>query len=503
MMKNYLIAFILLFIGTVHSEAQQRKTMDRSKPKVSVKKDGNKSGTNNNVKREIKPKKPVVSKAYLTISSQSANFNSNGGSKIFTISSNKSWNIKVGTVSWGHLSRSGNKLTLSVDVNTGTSSRSDYFILKAGNVEKRIDIYQSGKPYTGPSAQIESITVDHNQTLDDGKGMIIHVKFNVQNMKGKTGRVTAYFYDDNGNALIDTNGRYNTTGSPSYVAVGKNITPSYDNSSYSDLELRMPYSELHQTGSSARTIKFKISIWDKSGSTSKEFYNGTSWTSFTFTPGTEASLTVDGSTSDKTKYFSESGGRERYSVSTSASSYDIWGVPTWCSIEDKTSTGFTLVCSRNTNSSSRSDYMKVKAAGKEIRIDIKQDECSGPTASITSIEQIHNVFNGYSKGMKIKLEFSVSGMKGRSVKATAWFYYGDNSTELKNVYGGQVNVSKSDVAPYENTDFTMTLFLPYQSLNMGRGWNGSLSFDVVISDTSGNKLARKNNSTFTYSQSLW
>ena len=46
------------------------------------------------------------------------------------------------------------------------------------------------------------------------------------------------------------------------------------------------------------------------------------------------------------------------------------------------------------------------AKGKEIRIDIKQDECSGPTASITSIEQIHNVFNGYSKGMKIKLKKS-------------------------------------------------------------------------------------------------
>lgn len=105
--------------------------------------------------------------------------------------------------------------------------------------------------------------------------------------------------------------------------------------------------------------------------------------------------------------------------------------------------------------------------------------------------------------MNIKLKFSVSGMKGRSVKATAWFYYGDNTTELKNVYGGQVHVSKSDVAPYEDTDFTMTLFMPYQSLNMGRGWNGSLSFDVVISDSSGKKLARKNNSTFTYSQPVW
>ena len=501
MVKNYLIACVLLFMGAIQSEAQQRKKMDRSKPPISVKQDDPKH--DGDEKGETIKKKTVVNKTYLTISSQNVNFSSSSNSKIFTISSNRHWNIHVNTASWGHLTRNGNKLTLRVDANTSTSSRSDYFIIKAGNVERRVDIYQSGEVYTGPSAQIERITVDHNQSLDDGNGMIIHVKFNVQNMKGKSGQVVAYFYDNNGNSLIDTNGLYGTTGSPSHVAVGKSITPGYDNSSYSDLKLSIPYSELHQTGSAARTIKFKISIWDKSVSPNKEFYNGSSWTTFTFTPGAESSLTVDGSTSNKTRYFPESGGRKRYSVSTSANYYDIWGVPSWCSIENKTSSGFTLVCSRNTSSSSRSDYMKVKAAGHEIRIDIEQEECSGPTASITSIEQVHNVFNGFTKGMNIKLKFSVSGMKGRSVKATAWFYYGDNTTELKNAYGGQVHVSKSDVAPYENTDFTMTLFMPYQSLNMGRGWSGSLSFDVVISDSSGKKLARKNNSTFTYTQPLW
>lgn len=368
MVKNYLIACILLLMGTIQSEAQQRKKIDRSKPPVSTRKDVSKPYSKAKVKRT--PKKTVADKTYLTISSQSANFSSGSNSKTFTISSNKYWGIKINTASWGHLTKNGNKLTLRVDANTSRLSRTDYFIIKAGDVEKRVNIYQSGKVITGPSAQIESITVDHNQTLDDGNGMIIHVKFNVQNMKGKNGRVVAYFYDNNGNALIDTNGRYNTTGSPSNVAVGKNITPSYDNSSYSDLKLSIPYSELHQTGSAARTIKFKISIWDKSVSPHKEFYDGISWTTFTFTPGAESSLTVDGSTSNKTRYFPESGGRKRYSVSTSASSYDLWGVPSWCSIENKTSSGFTLVCSKNTSSSSRSDYMKVKAAGHEIRIDI-------------------------------------------------------------------------------------------------------------------------------------
>lgn len=143
--------------------------------------------------------------------------------------------------------------------------------------------------------------------------------------------------------------------------------------------------------------------------------------------------------------------------------------------------------------------MIVKAAGKEIRIDIKQDAKSGPSARIVSVSQEHNVFSGMAKGMNIKVKFQTSGMLNKRVTATAWFYYADNTTRLNNGYGGQVHVSNSDTAPYEETTFTMTLFLPYQSLNMARGFNGSLSFDIVISDSSGNRLAGQDNYSFTYS----
>ena len=45
----------------------------------------------------------------------------------------------------------------------------------------------------------------------------------------------------------------------------------------------------------------------------------------------------------------------------------------------------------------------------------------------------------------------------------------------------------------------MTLFMPYLGLNMAPGWSGSLSFDIVIYDGSGNKLARQNDNSFTFS----
>lgn len=434
----------------------------------------------------------------LTVSSESLSFSSAGGSRTITVNSGSSWKIGTKTYDWGHLSTNGNTVTLRVDANTSTSSRTDYFTIKSGNLEKRINISQSGNAETtSNNATIKSVYVSNNADVDGEKGLSIKVSFDVSGMKGHNGRVSCYFYDTNGNALIDRNNRYHTSGTPSNVSSGEDIKPGYDNTTYTDFEIKIPYSELHLSSTYSRTLRVDVVVWDYYSGSGKEVARKDG-TTFTCVPNISY-LKVDGTTTDKSKYFGESGGREYYSVSTSASTYETWGVPSWCRIEDKTSSGFTLVCERNTNRSSRSDWMKVKAAGKEIRIDIEQAASSGPTASITSIEQVHNVMNGFVKGMNIKLKFDVSGMQGRTVRATAWFYYADNSTKLNNAYGNQVSVSKSDTAPYENTTFTMTLFMPYQGLNMAYGWSGSLTFDIAIYDSSGNKLARQDNNSFTFS----
>lgn len=434
----------------------------------------------------------------LTVSTESLSFSSAGGSRTITVNSSSSWKIGTKTYDWGHLSTDGNTVTLRVDANTSTNSRTDYFTIKSGNLEKRINISQSGNTQTtSNNATIKSVYVSNDADVDGEKGLSVKVSFDVSGMKGHNGRVSCYFYDTNGNALIDRNNRYHTSGTPSNVSSGEDIKPRYDNSTYTDFEIKIPYSELHLSSTYSRTLRVDVVVWDYYSGSGKEVARKDG-TTFTCVPNISY-LKVDGSTTNKSKYFGESGGREYYSVNTSASTYETWGVPSWCRIENKTSSGFTLVCERNTSRSSRSDYMKVKAAGKEIRIDIEQEASSGPTASITSVDQIHNVINGYVKGMNLKLKFDVSGMQGRMVKATAWFYYADNSTKLNNAYGGQVSVSSSDRAPYENTTFTMNLFMPYPGLNMAPGWSGSLSFDIVIYDGSGNVLARKNNYSFTFS----
>lgn len=434
----------------------------------------------------------------LTVSTESLSFSSAGGSRTITVNSSSSWKIGTKTYDWGHLSTDGNTVTIRVDANTSTNSRTDYFTIKSGNLEKRINISQSGNTQTtSNNATIKSVYVSNDADVDGEKGLSVKVSFDVSGMKGHEGRVSCYFYDSNGNALIDKNNRYNTSGTPSNVASGEDIKPPYDNCTYTDFEIKIPYSELHLSSTYSRTLRVDVIVWDNYSGSGKEVARKDG-TTFVCVPNVSY-LKVDGTTTNKSKYFGESGGREYYSVSTSASSYETWGVPSWCRIENKTSSGFTLVCERNNSRSSRNDFMKVEAAGKEIRIDIEQAASSGPTASITSIEQVHNVMNGFVKGMNIKLKFDVSGMQGRTVKATAWFYYADNYTKLINAYGNQVSVSSSDTAPYENTTFTTTLFMPYQGLNMAYGWSGSLTFDIAIYDSSGNKLARQDNNSFTFS----
>ena len=120
------------------------------------------------------------------------------------------------------------------------------------------------------------------------------------------------------------------------------------------------------------SIKRVITYWEESPEDSKQI-SSTSVSAVSY-------LKVDGAATNKTVSFLSSGGRQYYSVDTSAGDFETWGVPSWCSVE-KSPTGFTLVCDPNSSSASRSDYMKVKADGLEIRIDISQ---SGSTSGYGS-----------------------------------------------------------------------------------------------------------------------
>ena len=106
------------------------------------------------------------------------------------------------------------------------------------------------------SATINRVWVDHNQYEDGAEGMVIHVQFTVSGMKGKQGRVVAYFFYENGEPVKDKNNRYRDNSGD--VAVGKGFSPSYDPARYNDFTIFMPYGELDLIGS--YRLKFQVKI---------------------------------------------------------------------------------------------------------------------------------------------------------------------------------------------------------------------------------------------------
>lgn len=209
------------------------------------------------------------SATYLSVSDNDIYFDADGGTREIDIDTDGEWEISIGTADWGHLTRNGNTLRLRVDEHSGSSDRTDYFVVKADDYERRIDITQRAD-YT-PSAEIERIWVDHNVYENGSKGMRIHVKFSNRNLKGESITIYAYFYhEDNITELYDQYGNS--------LSCYSSSTPTYDNSTYEDFELFMPLSSLNMPSGTNGTFSFDICIKDSSGNELARYNN----TQFTF-----------------------------------------------------------------------------------------------------------------------------------------------------------------------------------------------------------------------------
>lgn len=205
---------------------------------------------------------PVVevytpSTTYLNVSDDDIHMSADGGSKDILVYSDGDWYIDVDAANWGHLTKYSNSVTVRVDRNTSTSSRTDSFVIKSGNYTRRINITQHGN--TSPTANIERIWMDHDVYQNDVQGMKIHIKFTVDNMNGKTLYVYALFYwGDNTTPLHDQYGNI-----LSFYNYG---TPSYDSARFDDFTIFVPYTGLNmQPGQGTVNLSFDISIRTSSG----------------------------------------------------------------------------------------------------------------------------------------------------------------------------------------------------------------------------------------------
>lgn len=102
----------------------------------------------------------------------------------------------------------------------------------------------SSRKSLAPSAQCDSMWVEFDVTENNLKGMKIHYKFVVNNMKDSAGYVFAQFQyaDGRAGAIKDKNGKYNTNhgGTCTYAT----IKPGFETAGYNDYVLFMPYDEL-------------------------------------------------------------------------------------------------------------------------------------------------------------------------------------------------------------------------------------------------------------------
>lgn len=102
----------------------------------------------------------------------------------------------------------------------------------------------SNIPATAANASLEKLWVDYDVTQNGLKGMLIHVKFNLFNMKDVDCDVAIYFEKTSGEKLTTSNTEYRAKSGQ--VALYKGLKPAYNPVTlYSDIQLFMPYKELN------------------------------------------------------------------------------------------------------------------------------------------------------------------------------------------------------------------------------------------------------------------
>ena len=223
--------------------------------------------------------------SFLNPSQTNISVSHSGGTRTITVTTDGTWEFGTGTESWIDLSRSGNTITLDISSYSGSSDRSDYFTIKSGNLEKRINITQTAD--NTPRAEVNRVWVEHNiqrtgynSVYNDYWGwqqvpynyyvMRIHVDFDVDNMKGKTIRVCAFFYDEDGDEMTTSNNQYRAP--DGQVTVQTTATPEYKNTNYSDVALEIRTSVMRKGRN-----KFHIQIQDSRGNmlttSSYEYFN--------------------------------------------------------------------------------------------------------------------------------------------------------------------------------------------------------------------------------------
>ncbi len=90
-----------------------------------------------------------------------------------------------------------------------------------------------------PRANIQKIWLDHYARQGNKTGLLIHVKFRIENLKGKKIGINAFFNDSKGQKVLSATPEY--TSPEGQATIQLDTTPGYVDATYKDFKLFFPY----------------------------------------------------------------------------------------------------------------------------------------------------------------------------------------------------------------------------------------------------------------------
>lgn len=146
-----------------------------------------------------------------------------------------------------------------------------------------------------------------------------------------------------------------------------------------------------------------------------------------------------------------------------------------------------------------------KKCGKNYLKEPSYNTYTGPSATVKYIDTEHNIYQNGQKGMYVKLNFDVEGMKGKTGSCIAYFHFKDGPAlnDYNNRYytsDGKVAASEDFTPKWDRSTFTdFRIFIPYNELHLGSG-RSDLKVCVEINDDNSNTIVSSDWEYFYYTK---
>ena len=155
------------------------------------------------------------------------------------------------------------------------------------------------------------------------------------------------------------------------------------------------------------------------------------------------------------------GGSKTFYVATTATDYDIIGLPSWVKVSQKVEAGFKIECQSGGEEYS-SDYFIVRAKGQEVRVNVtrkKYNEYTSPSASFAGLTVNHY---SYTKKITVTPNVTLKNMNGKTCSLCAFLL--DSNGDVVNDVSETVKEFTPPSSNYSLSNSTITI--DYNSLNI-------------------------------------